>query len=530
MANFKLFWILFFACFFQIIYSQQNPSILNGNSISATLNDEGRLFHDFLQSSWGYKLTGESGHLIYSGGLWFGGTNQSGDLKLASQLYGTHREFYRGPFSTTGQYLDTSYSYTYDSGIWTIKKSEITYHIANYNQPGYIVPEAILNWPGNGNPSIGVATQLAPFVDINNNGIYEPYEGDYPCIKGDMASYQIMHEDREHLSTGGEKIGIEIHLMIYHVQASNYIDSTTFIDVMVINRGQNQYEDFKTTFYLDPDIGFPEDDLLGSAPNKNLMYVYNKFPYNQQPHVPSDNVTALGIVSLNKDIEYSGSFFRQDIAIDPDYGPPSSPEDFWNYMNGKWLDGSYWTYGGQGFNGTIPTHHIYDGNPYLGTGWTELDIDGNGTSNEAGDRSFFITSYGERLHPGDTLLYNYAIILNQEGNNLENVQGLLNYADSIQQYFENTIFSCYNNGSAGLTQELEKERFNIYPNPAKSQVKIVWEDIEVDKFVLLSYQGNVIQAIPVNNAKGEVEMNVNHLASGIYFIRLGKEIRKLVIQ
>src|SRR5690554_649754 len=459
MANFKLFWILFFACFFQIIYSQQNPSILNGNSISATLNDEGRLFHDFLQSSWGYKLTGESGHLIYSGGLWFGGTNQSGDLKLASQLYGTHREFYRGPFSTTGQYLDTSYSYTYDSGIWTIKKSEITYHIANYNQPGYIVPEAILNWPGNGNPSIGVATQLAPFVDINNNGVYEPYEGDYPCIKGDEASYQIIHEDRAHTNTGGDKVGAEVHMMLYHITSNNFIDSTTFVDVKVFNRGQNSFNDFKIAFYIDPDVGFSEDDYFGSAPSKNLMYAYNG--NNNDPGMSGspgygNNPPAVGIMSLNKTIKHSGTFHMNGFA--PSYmSEPASAEDYWSYMNGKWIDGTDWTYGGNGHGGTNgSTQHFFDGNPYLGTGWTELDIDGVGTTNQEGQRRILMTTEDEVFQPGDVLTYSYAVIVNRQGNNLENVQGVIDYADSVQQYFDNTIFSCTytGTGTADVFEEI----------------------------------------------------------------------------
>lgn len=464
MVNCKLFSFVFFVCFFQIIYGQQNQSVLNGNSISALLYDEGRFFHDFPHNGWGYKIAGEITPLIYSGGLWFGGTNQTGDLKLASQLYGIHREFYRGPFSTTGQYMDTAYVYAYESGIWTVEKSDIIYHIDNYNQPGYTAPEAILNWPGNGNPSIGVAVQLAPFVDVNNNGVYEPYEGDYPCIKGDVAAYQIMHEDREHMSSGGEKIGIEIHLMAYQIQASNYIDSTTFIDVMVINRGENLYEDFKTTFYLDPDIGFPEDDYIGSAPDKNLIYAYNGLPYDPGQGTPILNsITALGIVSLNKEVEYSGLFFRDDMAPSTDYGSPSSPEDFWNYMNGKWRDGTEWTNGNGGYGGGTPIQHFFDGNPYLGTGWTELDADGNGTSNQVGDRRFFITSKGEQFYPGDTLVYNYAIILNQQGDHLENVQGLLNYADSIQQYFDNQIFTCSQQGTgiADVFEEVQ-ENLNVY--------------------------------------------------------------------
>jgi hypothetical protein len=452
---------------FQFLNGQQNQTILNGNSVAATIYDEGRLFHQFNSGQSGYEIPAGSGnHLIYSGGFWFGGTNQNSELKLAANLFGLGKDFNRGPYSSTNEYYDTAYIYNNESAIWKVKKSEIIYHIDNYNVAGYVAPFGISEWPGNGNTSIGVAAQLAPYVDVDNNGVYEPYEGDYPCIKGDEAVYQIMHDDRIHTVSGGERIGAEIHMMLYHVKATNYIDSTTFIDLKVINRGQNSFNDFKATFYLDTDIGSPNDDYIGSAPSKNLMYAYNS-SNNDSGGVPGSgyglNPTAVGVVSLNKDLEYSGYFNRSDMGT-PANDDPNTPADYWNYMNGKWKDGSDWVKGGTGFPGSvgstsIPAKHVYDGNPYLGTGWTELNVDGMGTANTAGDRRFFITTIEESFAPGDVLEYNYAIIANRRGNNLENVQGIIDYADSVQGYFDNTSFSCIQQGT-GTPDEFDTEAKN----------------------------------------------------------------------
>lgn len=515
------------------INAQQTLDTLNGNSVSALINDEGRLFQNLEHASAGYEFPAGSGNnLIFSGGFWFGGTNQNGDLKIMNQLFGLEREYYRGPISVTDDYLDTSYIYAYESGIWTVKKSEIIYHIDNFNQPGYVASDVILKWPGNGNPAIGVAAQLAPYIDVNNNGIYEPNLGDYPCIKGDMASYQIFHENHQQAYNSGSKVGAEIHIMVYQIQSNNFIDSTTFIDVKAINRGQNSFNDFKATVFMDPDIGFAEDDYIGSAPSKNLVYAYNGDNFDEGGNgAPgyAANPPAVGIMSLNKDFEYSWYFYRADLGI-PATSGPSSPADYWNYMNGKWLDGTDWTYHGNGYGGTVTTQHIMDGNPYLGTGWTELNVDGNGTPNSMGDRRFFVTSIEETFNPGDTLIYNYAIIVNRQGDHLENVQGLIDYADSVQNYFDANNTDCTSNINLGLSEELQNGKLNIYPNPASEQINIVWEDLSVKEINITSYDGSLVKSIAINSVNGEKTIDISGLSSGVYFVNIGSVTKKLVVQ
>ncbi len=54
-------------------------------------------------------------------------------------------------------------------------------------------PIPILEWPANGNPfakgaggvALVVNHDLAPFVDVNGDGKYNPLLGDYPAMKGD---------------------------------------------------------------------------------------------------------------------------------------------------------------------------------------------------------------------------------------------------------------------------------------------------------------------------------------------------------
>ncbi|PWH85129.1 T9SS type A sorting domain-containing protein [Brumimicrobium oceani] len=511
----------------QLVNAQQHRSTLDGNSVSATIFDEGRLFHSPNTAMPGYEFPKGSGkHLIFSGGFWFGGTNQNGELKLAAQLYGDQREFYRGSLSSTGQYMDTAYIYNYESGIWTIKKSEVIYHIDNFDQNGYEMPEAILNWPGNGNLSIGVASQLAPYIDLNNNEIYEPHLGDYPCIKGDMASYQIMHDDGEHFSSGGERIGAEIHMMIYQIQSNNLLDSTTFIDLKLINRGQNSFDDFRAAIFIDADVGSYGDDYIGSDPSRNLMYAYNSNNNDVgfgSPNSYGVNPPAVGFVCLNRDIEYSGTIFRQDLSPIPNV--LDMPAEYWLLMNGRWINGDEWTYGGNGFGGTTPTQHLFDGNPYLGTGWTELDNDGSGTPNPPGDKRMLMTTVEEFFNPGDTLVYNYAVIANRQGNYLENVQGVMNYTDSVQLYFDNNSASCIQQGTgiADIFEEVEENlklnfeitRLDGEGNMSRAVTLHEWTEYEI-------VTQNAVDKIRYKRGKGPIEARltdtINH-ALGHFVIK-----------
>lgn len=174
---------LFFYSFSQL-NAQQLHQILDENSVSTVMWNNGNLFHNPMVSSAGYEVPKGSGNnLIFSGYSAFGGANQDGEIKVATTFFSNSSSFLSGPYSTTGDYFDHEYTSNNVNTIWKVKKSEIIYHIDNYDNPNYIAPLGISDWPGNGNSNVGVAEQLAPYVDLNGNQIYEPQLGEYPCIK-----------------------------------------------------------------------------------------------------------------------------------------------------------------------------------------------------------------------------------------------------------------------------------------------------------------------------------------------------------
>jgi hypothetical protein len=243
--------------------------------------------------------------------------------------------------------------------------------------------------------------------------------------------------------------------MFYQFQSTNYIDSTTFLQVRVINKGEHEYADFKAAMYIDGDIGCSEDDYAGTDSLRNMLFFYNAqavdnncggaFGFGQQP-------PALGCVSLVDDISVGMTYSRagygcSQIGITDD---PTNAVDYYRNMSGIWKNGEPMVYGACGYSDSegadadTPTTFMYSGNPYTGEGWSEVS-----SGNSSGDRRGQMTLKGVQLLPGQEHVYEYAFIMNASGNHLENVNGLYAYADSVVQFYNSVIlpFDCSSEGT-----------------------------------------------------------------------------------
>ena len=111
-------------------------------------------------------------------------------------------------------------------------KSE--WDLGNVTNGSYIIPDEINTWSGN-HPTL--TSQLAPFVDLNQDDNYNPMDGDYPDIKGDQMLWWVYNDNTEHMSSGGRPLGIEIRVSFYGFFYANppndsieAINNTTFLN------------------------------------------------------------------------------------------------------------------------------------------------------------------------------------------------------------------------------------------------------------------------------------------------------------
>jgi hypothetical protein len=224
----KLLLILIYLPLFAL--AQQSPSsyfsqdVLDINNVNTSVGP-GSMFWNLVDAR--YEVPkGSNKHSIFAHDLWIGGIDDGGQLRLAAQTYRQGGvDYWPGPVS------DSIYHNDNDMGIWDrvwkIDKSIIDEYQARFwTDPTYVVPDIILEWPAHGNSAQSQNHFLAPFFDANSNDLYEPFNGDYPDIKGDQAIYIIRNDIGDlHTESNGEQIGLEIHIMYYAYNCDDFLST-----------------------------------------------------------------------------------------------------------------------------------------------------------------------------------------------------------------------------------------------------------------------------------------------------------------
>lgn len=302
-------------------------------------------------------------------------------------------DFWPGPLDTTNAsiYITTT-SNQYDK-MWKINQSDITAFTTNFangnvqNNTFTPIPE-ILTWPahGTGNNS----KQLAPFVDVNHNGIYDPLVGgDYPEMKGDQMIYYIFNDNLgPHQASGGNRMGLEIHATAYAYGNSattstyHFLDYATFYNYKIINRSNKDYNNVYITLFSDVDLGYYLDDYIGCDVQNNFGYVYNGDSFDETVSGTMGygaNPPAAGYQILNGPLAnaFDGIDNNRNGVIDEDceqnlmtkfdyfsnnfagvnfqMTDPQNAVQTYQYMTGKWKDGSHFTCDSTGYGGTVNT-------------------------------------------------------------------------------------------------------------------------------------------------------------------------------
>jgi hypothetical protein len=354
----------------------------------------GPVYEGFEVPQGGYTST------LYTAGLWFSGTTSDGSLRAATHLYnfGTGRDFFPGPLRSDGSALaDPDVSQDFDR-VWVVSREEVLGHLAYFNclndpdcdvasayPDGYTVPSSLLDWPAiHGTP--GYAPQLAPFFDFDNDGQYDPFAGDAPCILGDQAMFLVYNDMlNAHTLSGGDGLGLEVQLMPFAYSGhSPALDQTVFLRYRLVNRSSNAYENAFVGLFSDFDIGCPDDDHIGSDPARNLMYVYNwsdNDPDCTEANGYGDSPPAFGMLVLkgppvdadgmdnpadNHLPSWNGTGFNDGVANNERHGlsramywvregipaitGPTMLGDFRGYMEARWRSGVPLTYGGSGYS------------------------------------------------------------------------------------------------------------------------------------------------------------------------------------
>lgn len=563
--------------------AQVNPSTidyLDTNNVRTAILCNADFGWDMSSSQ--YEVPKGSGkHPLYCGSLWIGGYHNGG-LRMAAHTYrqmGT--EFWPGPLDTTNASITVTSSNQWNK-LWKVTSNDIAQFIqqwglGNVQNGSYTPSQSILTWPAHG--SGNEAKYLAPFVDLNGNGAYDPVQdGDYPLIKGDQMIWWVINDKlAAHNETGAAPIGVEVHCSAYSYnrpcvgEELQALNSTTFYHYKIINRNTDQLDSAAVGFFLDPDLGNFADDYVGSNIRQNRAFAYNggasDAVYGAKPPAFSllflkGPYSDLGDATDNdRDscIDCSWTFSASSCSKDnstppiPDnvqpeeitmtsfmYHDNTTPAmtNYHHALISHWGTGVHLTYGGNGTNTSAPAcSFAFPGtsDPYgWGMGyqpgmppipapgsvpWTEHDL-----VRTPGERKMYVGSGRFTLKPQGVHEVEMALIFSRDtvgcSNNLCALTVAEADADTIQKLYRcNPGFPIC--GQVNNIAEITQPFIDLHPNPAYTQLNVIFSrSAENATFEILNALGqSIIEPIRIKNKK-EISIPVVHLAAGVYFVKI----------
>lgn len=503
------------------LFAQTAIGILDANNTKAFVYNNGCFFNDGKYqvpkpvSGQPIKST------IYTAGHWIGGLS-NGQVYLAAETYRqTGKDFQQGPVSLNY----TPASLAYWNRLWKISKSDIdSFRSLLSNGQSVSQFTDILQWPAKGNILFGDSTSnYAPFMDLNGNGLYEPLAGEYPQIKGDKALYTIINDDIIHGESGGQKLQLEIHRLVYAFNAPNNkaLNNTTFVDLKLINKSTRNYDSLLFASWVDFDLGDYADDYVGTDTARNMIYTYNGKANDSTALGYGTTPPAQACVLINHKL-WSTMYYNN--TPDPITGNPVTPLDHLSYMNGRWRDGSVKTASGIGAGTSgLPTRFSFSGDPCLGTGWWE-----GGEGIAPNDRRIMATANPAALLVGGQLNYTLAFVYSRadSGDNIASFCTLKTDVDSVVSWYKNQKYY-YSSTPEILTSYVQ---FSLYPNPSHQAVTIYTGNTEPTVATIMDLTGREIGR---QQFTYETSVDVSELNKGIYFVQLqnktGKAIQKLLV-
>ncbi|MBA3901487.1 MAG: T9SS C-terminal target domain-containing protein, partial [Bacteroidetes bacterium] len=211
---------------------------LDINNVRAVIHNGGDMWMNRDISRAQYEIPKGSGiHTMFAGAIWIGGLDANGQLKLAATRFRSNGDdFWPGALKTKDGSTSLMDCYNQDKHH-KMNYFEVEEFRKRYNDSNYKIPSSILNYPAHGLVEKGFAQYLAPFVDVDGDGIYNPQKGDYPAfdfnnsldcddkLYGHQSIWWVFNDNGNiHSETGGMPIGIEIQAQAFAFMADDEIN------------------------------------------------------------------------------------------------------------------------------------------------------------------------------------------------------------------------------------------------------------------------------------------------------------------
>ncbi len=557
---------------------------LDINEIRARVHSTGLIGPDLANSTSAFVVpSANSAPLLYSSGLWLGGNSPDNQLKLAAHLYGVGpQQFWPGTLTNDGTATITQEVSTQYDQVWKVDQADVVLHRAYYDcmsdpgcdvaqefPGGYTVPDVFINWPAMGHVDSGQDLYLAPFFDYDNDGNYDPYGGDHPCILGDQALFAIFND----VVPAATPIGVEVRMMPFAYTGDPALANTVFVLYKIINQGTQTLENFRVGHFADLELGCGNDDIVGTDVGRSLVYVANGDAVDEsclgtpgfgaQPPAfgmvvlkgPLLDADGIDNAMVLEEHYVNGTGFADGVIDNERFGlsnsmyflregpnamtDPANSTQHFNYLRNIWKDGMPLTHGGTGYStapNAVATKFAFPGSTDplgLGTGgvpqapWS-ASLDGSGQSIDprvvAGMGPF-------TLEPGVhlNLLVGYVYARAVDGGPEASVAALKQRVDSVRA-FAMTIPGMWDGTEEGWPMDCislptgisspnhRTAPLVLYPNPANENITFDLRGLGPSVAIHIhDMRGAVVLRTVVSNELASI--GIAHLPQGPYMVQ-----------
>ncbi len=503
---------------------------LDINNVKARINNGGDMWWDLTNSA--KYIVPKTGNVssLFAGALWIGGLDAQGNLHMAAQTYRQNgNDFFPGPLDASGNVMALT-CYDFDR-IWKVNKSTID----SFNAGLFVAtPSSITQWPGKNNPNLSFFTNqdLAPFVDMNADGEYNPADGDFPSIPGDQALWFVFNDNgNTHTETGGSPFGIEVQCMVYGFKdpgACTY--STTFYHYRLINKSQNNYDSVYMGLWTDPDLGCYTDDYMGCDSANNMGIIYNatatdaaacQYNYGNQPPV-------LGIQILKGPLDQNGNIHYMDHCMYyvndfSSVGNPETAQQHYQYLQSIFKTGSHL------INPVTnqENNYAFSDDPPVFNGWSMCAANA-----PASDFRIIVSSGPVTLKAGAAQTLDYSVVWDKtSAYPCPSFATIDSVASCVKDQFNTIDFT---SGTPVISSP--SPSVTAFPNPASlaSSSSIKFSAKNMERLEIFDVAGRKVFATDLNN-ENSFALNANELGKGFFIYRVSfsnhvEQSGKLIVQ
>ncbi len=507
---------------------------VNINKINASVLVHGDMWwNPVTQRAHAHYPANSPASVNFIGSLWMSGYDAGNNLHVAAQTYRQDgNDYWPGPLNSSGA---LTYATAHNwAKIWKINRTDIQYFQSLATHTTTNIPQPILTWPGRGNTyaqgnggvPLTITDNMAPFVDLNSNGNYEPLLGEYPDVKGDQTLWWVFSDNGPtHSQSDGIPLGMEVRAMAYGYNRGTLIDNVVYYDFTLINKSANNYHDVRLALSDDIDIGFYLDDYIGFDSTWRMGIGYNGTNDDGGAAGHPDNsygvnapMTGVTMISLPGDVGSShvpvGSFvyYNNDNSI---IGNPTTDSQYNNYMRAKLRNGQHFKKNTHmpgvpcnAYSSGPDYNYVYTGDPSDTTEWSECAC-----NNNPADRRFVLSSNDFTFNAGNSAHIVMAMVVADSagGCPVASFDKIKIVADTA---WKNYYYPPAPLPPSGVNDIEKTTALHIYPNPAKDKLYIVHTGKE-GTVIIYNSIGQVINA-PVTFGNNKYVADLSKLPAGLY--------------